>query len=338
MQVKLIHEDKALDLDLLKVEDIVELQIMAQQKFTNLPPNFIITDHITGQVLTKKKLQDIQQRQTTITILRVKGSERVDTSISSLHFEQDDQLEYINSHLDQLEEQRSQEESFLRLDESNLSSLSPQKIDPDSKKQKNAQRVGEPNKGQDGSFLDKIQYDFDFILGERHSDSDYEFEPLPPGDWSQLSIQAWKDKQLVDARAKSLSKEKEFKPKERIIVNEDIQCDGCYAFPIQGTLYKCLVCANYDLCVECEKKRIHCFHPSLQIKRSDMYPTNLKVTFDEQSENHMNQAKKKSEQEVKRFQDEEKKKKRPKEEQVDPSTLKQSKVKGKNFLAALGLL
>ena len=66
---------------------------------------------------------------------------------------------------------------------------------------------------------------------------------------------------------------------KKVVVNEDIQCDGCFAFPIQGTIYKCMVCANFDLCERCEAKRLHCHHPALQIKKPGQYPINLSVTF-----------------------------------------------------------
>jgi len=62
------------------------------------------------------------------------------------------------------------------------------------------------------------------------------------------------------------------------VLNEDIQCDGCFVFPIKGTIYKCLYCPNYDLCSKCEKIK-HKYHPFLKISEKNHYPIDLSVKF-----------------------------------------------------------
>jgi hypothetical protein len=66
--------------------------------------------------------------------------------------------------------------------------------------------------------------------------------------------------------------------KKSDILNEDVQCNGCFAFPIAGIIYKCLVCKDYDLCSKCEES-MHHFHPLLKITKKEHYPINLKVVF-----------------------------------------------------------
>ena len=36
-----------------------------------------------------------------------------------------------------------------------------------------------------------------------------------------------------------------------------IRCDGCNQDPVVGLRWRCLNCANYDLCTECYMKDIH---------------------------------------------------------------------------------
>jgi sequestosome 1 len=43
-------------------------------------------------------------------------------------------------------------------------------------------------------------------------------------------------------------------------------CDNCDQSAIQGIRYKCLICSDYDLCGECEGKRIHDEHPMVRIQ------------------------------------------------------------------------
>jgi sequestosome 1 len=42
-------------------------------------------------------------------------------------------------------------------------------------------------------------------------------------------------------------------------------CDCCNQQGIRGIRYKCLICADYDLCATCEGKRLHDEHPMIRI-------------------------------------------------------------------------
>lgn len=69
-------------------------------------------------------------------------------------------------------------------------------------------------------------------------------------------------------------------------MNEDVQCNGCFAFPIKGVIYKCLVCQDYDLCSNCEEAK-HSFHPLLKIANKNQYPIKVKVAFSKNSKKTM---------------------------------------------------
>ena len=97
-----------------------------------------------------------------------------------------------------------------------------------------------------------------------------------------------------------------------------------------------MVCKNYDLCSKCEAQKMHCHHPSIQIKEPGQYPVNLSVTFDGKARKYFSKQEKRLRQERKEA--EKLKKKEEKGEVVDPSTLKQTKVESKNFLSSLGWL
>ena len=43
-------------------------------------------------------------------------------------------------------------------------------------------------------------------------------------------------------------------------VHDNVECDGCLMAPIIGFRYKCIQCANYDLCQNCESKHVHSEH------------------------------------------------------------------------------
>eukprot|EP00742_Colponemidia_sp_Colp-10_P000850 GILJ01000923.1.p1 GENE.GILJ01000923.1~~GILJ01000923.1.p1 ORF type:complete len:671 (-),score=100.90 GILJ01000923.1:153-2165(-) len=63
-----------------------------------------------------------------------------------------------------------------------------------------------------------------------------------------------------------------FQPKASlpVSVHNNVTCDGCGMLPIVGIRYKCAVCADYDLCEECEEKQVHdSLHPFLKLRRSD---------------------------------------------------------------------
>jgi hypothetical protein len=46
----------------------------------------------------------------------------------------------------------------------------------------------------------------------------------------------------------------------------NVECDACHQNPLLGTRFKCSLCDNYDLCSECEDKRVHpADHPLIKI-------------------------------------------------------------------------
>lgn len=54
-----------------------------------------------------------------------------------------------------------------------------------------------------------------------------------------------------------------------------IECDGCKQCPIRGVRYMCSVCADYDLCENCEQTGIHAHHPLLKIRQAAHAPSKL---------------------------------------------------------------
>lgn len=73
---------------------------------------------------------------------------------------------------------------------------------------------------------------------------------------------------------------------QALILNQDIQCDGCFAFPIVGTIFKCLACPNYDLCSKCEP-HTHIHHPFLKVAHPHHYPITTDVVFSRKSYREM---------------------------------------------------
>eukprot|EP00457_Paulinella_chromatophora_P002265 gb/GEZN01002269.1/.p1 GENE.gb/GEZN01002269.1/~~gb/GEZN01002269.1/.p1 ORF type:complete len:725 (-),score=151.36 gb/GEZN01002269.1/:172-2346(-) len=58
----------------------------------------------------------------------------------------------------------------------------------------------------------------------------------------------------------SLEQEPQNKPdknEEPKLVHFGVVCDGCEMEPLTGPRYKCTVCADYDLCQNCEQKGVH---------------------------------------------------------------------------------
>ena len=49
------------------------------------------------------------------------------------------------------------------------------------------------------------------------------------------------------------------------VVHAGIVCDGCEMTPIKGTRYKCLVCADFDLCALCESEGKHPQHNMIKL-------------------------------------------------------------------------
>jgi len=50
------------------------------------------------------------------------------------------------------------------------------------------------------------------------------------------------------------------------VVHKHVRCDGCGKFPIAGIRYKCIECADFDFCEECEAKIEHP-HNFIKIKK-----------------------------------------------------------------------
>ena len=51
------------------------------------------------------------------------------------------------------------------------------------------------------------------------------------------------------------------------VVHRTITCDGCGMSPLEGTRYKCMNCADYDLCEQCERRGVHEQHVFLKLKQ-----------------------------------------------------------------------
>jgi len=52
---------------------------------------------------------------------------------------------------------------------------------------------------------------------------------------------------------------------DTMVVHAGIVCDGCEMTPIKGTRYKCLVCADFDLCALCESEGKHPQHNMIKL-------------------------------------------------------------------------
>ena len=52
-------------------------------------------------------------------------------------------------------------------------------------------------------------------------------------------------------------------------VHKEIYCNMCNCTPLVGSRYKCFECDDFDLCQDCESKKIH-EHPFIKID----YPIN----------------------------------------------------------------
>jgi len=50
------------------------------------------------------------------------------------------------------------------------------------------------------------------------------------------------------------------------VVHKHVRCDGCGKFPFAGIRYKCIECADFDFCEECEAKIEHP-HNFIKIKK-----------------------------------------------------------------------
>lgn len=51
---------------------------------------------------------------------------------------------------------------------------------------------------------------------------------------------------------------------EELVFHSNVVCDGCDG-PVVGFRYNCAECINFDLCMGCEAKMIHCDHAMYRI-------------------------------------------------------------------------
>jgi len=62
---------------------------------------------------------------------------------------------------------------------------------------------------------------------------------------------------------------------QRNTVFQNVTCDGCNQSPIRGVRFMCSVCADYDLCENCERTGVHSHHPLLKIRKAEHAPSKL---------------------------------------------------------------
>lgn len=67
------------------------------------------------------------------------------------------------------------------------------------------------------------------------------------------------------------------------VVHTHVTCDECLASPIVGVRYKCVVCADFDVCATCEAKTTHA-HPFLKIKYPHQAPLKIFAIIDDPNE------------------------------------------------------
>jgi CRISPR/Cas system-associated protein Cas10 (large subunit of type III CRISPR-Cas system) len=63
-------------------------------------------------------------------------------------------------------------------------------------------------------------------------------------------------------------------------LHEDVECDVCRVSPIKGIRYRCITCADYDLCAVCENLTEH-VHALIKLRRPDKADA-------ERSQTHLN--------------------------------------------------
>jgi len=66
---------------------------------------------------------------------------------------------------------------------------------------------------------------------------------------------------------------------QRNTVFPSVACDGCDQTPIRGVRFMCSVCANYDLCENCEAAGVHAHHAMLKIRKAEQAPSKLICQF-----------------------------------------------------------
>lgn len=67
------------------------------------------------------------------------------------------------------------------------------------------------------------------------------------------------------------------------VVHERVACDGCNAYPIVGTRYKCSICKNFDFCAKCEEFTDH-HHAFIKISKPEDAPTSIVAGIIEESD------------------------------------------------------
>jgi hypothetical protein len=60
-----------------------------------------------------------------------------------------------------------------------------------------------------------------------------------------------KEEVITELSNKINENKKQTKPKKSSTVHSHVQCDECNVCPIVGIRYKCVICADYDLCSKC---------------------------------------------------------------------------------------
>ena len=68
---------------------------------------------------------------------------------------------------------------------------------------------------------------------------------------------------------------------EDIIIHKNKICSGCGISPIEGIMYKCLCCAKFNLCQNCEKKYAEKHGHNLLVLRRDNYLNDLAKIFND---------------------------------------------------------
>lgn len=105
-----------------------------------------------------------------------------------------------------------------------------------------------------------------------------------PGIVDQVRSEILKESSIKSSRLEDTQPEiKEEVKEETLIVHRGIICDGCEKGPVEGTRYKCAVCADYDLCEQCEAKNNH-NHPLLKIRHPKQTPLKIVAILNDEED------------------------------------------------------
>lgn len=77
--------------------------------------------------------------------------------------------------------------------------------------------------------------------------------------------------------------EPKMEEKPSAVTHRHVTCDGCQVYPILGARYKCAVCADFDLCENCEATSTH-VHPFLKIKSPEQTPLKIFVVLKDEED------------------------------------------------------